>query len=246
MPESPRFLATTVLAIAWAALPGLLGFVLLANIAPASDWLRSHAAMGIAAYVVIFALTSGFGLLPTYAQAVLGGWVFGLAIGVPAALGGFLGGALIGFAITRLVGGASLRERIDAHPKAGVIRKAFVDRGFAKALGIVALLRLPPNSPFALTNLAMAGSGVRLPEYMLGTIIGMLPRTAVMVGLGAAGAASGASDIQTFVKERGPWQLVAGIALTIVVLLVLAAIAQRALGAIGPGRTDEAQGAPGA
>ncbi|MFO0873688.1 MAG: VTT domain-containing protein [Phycisphaerales bacterium] len=239
MSQSPRFVATTILAIAWAALPALLGFMLLANIAPASDWLRSHEAMGLAAYVAIFAFTSGFGLLPTYAQAVLGGWVFGMAIGVPAALGGFLGGSLIGYAITKLIGGDALRERIDAHPRAGVIRKAFVDRGFAKALGIVALLRLPPNSPFALTNLAMAGSGVRLPEYTLGTILGMLPRTALMVGLGAVGAASGANDIRTLVKARGPWQLIAGIVITIVVLLALAKIAKRALRTIDGGAASE-------
>ena len=144
-------------------------------------------------------------------------------------MAGFTGGALLGFAVSRLVGREALRQRIDQHPKAHVIREALVGHGFWRTLGTVTLLRLPPNSPFALTNLAMAGSGVRPLPFLVGTILGMTPRTAVMVGLGAAGAASGARDIVQLVQERSGWQIAAGIGVTIVVLMVLAATGNHAL-----------------
>lgn len=225
----PRLIATAVLGIAWAVLPAAFGFLLLANIGPASDWLREHRGAGWLVYAVVFAVTSGLGLLPTYAQAVVGGWVFGLAWGSPGALLGFAGGALLGYALTRLVGKQALRERIDRHPRAQVIRESLIDRGFWRTVGTVTLLRLPPNSPFALTNLAMAGAGVRLVPYVVGTILGMAPRTIVMVGLGATGAASGARDLQSLAKERSLFLVIGGIVLTIVVLLILGAVANAAL-----------------
>ncbi len=227
--QSTRFTATTILAAAWALLPAVLGFVLLARIGLAGDWLKAQGDIGALVYVAAFALTAGFGLLPTYAQAVLGGWVFGLVGGLPLALAGFTGGALIGFVVSRLIGRDALERRLAEHPKAAVIRQALIGRGFWPTLGTVTLLRLPPNSPFALGNLAMAGSGVNLGSYLLGTMLGMAPRTAVMVGAGAAGAASGAKDIQTLISERGPWQLMIGIAATVAVLAVLGLIARAAL-----------------
>ena len=57
----------------------------------------------------------------------------------------------------------------------------------------------------------------------------MLPRTAVAVALAAAASATGAEDIQTFVRHRGPWLLVAGVLGGMAVLGILGTIARRAL-----------------
>ena len=75
----------------------------------------------------------------------------------------------------------------------------------------------------------MATTGVPLPAFVAGTLLGMLPRTAVAVALAAAAAATGAEDIQTFVRHRGPWLLATGVVGGMVVLGVLGAIARRAL-----------------
>ena len=71
-----------VLALAWVSLPAIFGFWLLAQIGGVSEWYRGwedRNGLGVALllYIVLFAATSGLGLLPTYAQAFLGGWVFG-------------------------------------------------------------------------------------------------------------------------------------------------------------------------
>jgi uncharacterized membrane protein YdjX (TVP38/TMEM64 family) len=238
MPPEPRFAPpsllrvlgpTGLLGVAWTAAPAVCGTLLLASLAPVSDWLLYHRPVGLAVYTVVFVLGAGLGFLPTYAQSILGGWVFGVALGLPAALAGFTGGGLLGYHVARRVSKDRVEELIEGNPKARAIRDALVGRGPRRTLLVVALLRLPPNSPFALTNLVMATTGVPLPAFLAGTFLGMLPRTAVAVALAAAAAATGAQDIQTFVHHRGPWLPAAGVVAGMAVLGVVGAIARRAL-----------------
>lgn len=237
-----------ILGVLWAVLPAVCGFYLLARLGPVSEYLRSHGTNGVLLYVGVFILSAGLGLLPTYAQAVLGGWVFGFAKGLPAALAGFTGAALVGYAVTRFVSRDRVAQVIADNPKAQAISDALIGHGFARTLGIVALLRLPPNSPFALTNLVMAGSGVAPIPYALGTLLGMAPRTAVAVFFAAAAADSGAKDIQAFVKDgMGLWVFIGGIVVMLIVLAIIGHIANRAIERVVPARTtgmDELSSSP--
>jgi uncharacterized membrane protein YdjX (TVP38/TMEM64 family) len=238
MPSPPRLSSsspplalgpTGLLGVAWTAAPAVCGTLLLAYIGPVSEWLLYHRPAGLALYTVVFVLGAGLGFLPTYAQSILGGWVFGLAAGLPAALLGFTGGGALGYAVARRVSKDRVLERIEGNVKARAIRDALVGRGPWRTFLVVTLLRLPPNSPFALTNLVMAATGVPLPAFLAGTLLGMLPRTAVAVALAAAASATGAEDIQSFVRHRGPWLLVAGVLGGMAVLGILGTIARRAL-----------------
>ena len=65
-----------VLAVLWLVAPALLGFVLVANLSAASNWLETLGPAAPYVFALIFAVTSGLGILPTYAQAVVAGWVF--------------------------------------------------------------------------------------------------------------------------------------------------------------------------
>ena len=220
---------TGLLGLAWTGAPAVCGTLLLAGLGPVSEWLLYHKGVGLAVFTVVFVLGAGLGFLPTYAQSILGGWVFGLALGLPSALVGFGGGGLLGYHVARRVSKDRVEELIERNAKARAIRDALVGRGPLRTLLVVTLLRLPPNSPFALTNLVMASTGVPLPAFLAGTLLGMLPRTAVAVALAAAASSTGAEDIQTFVRHRGPWLLVAGVVGGMAVLGVLGAIARRAL-----------------
>jgi uncharacterized membrane protein YdjX (TVP38/TMEM64 family) len=220
---------TGLLGIAWTAAPAVCGTLLLAALGPLSEWLLYHRPLGLALYTVVFVLGAGLGFLPTYAQSILGGWVFGVGLGLPAALLGFTGGGLLGYRVARRVSRDRVLALIETNPKARAIRDALVGRSPWRTVLIVTLLRLPPNSPFALTNLVMATTGVPLPAFLAGTFLGMLPRTAVAVALAAAAASTGAEDIQTFVRHRGPVLLLAGIVGGMAVLGVVGAIARRAL-----------------
>jgi uncharacterized membrane protein YdjX (TVP38/TMEM64 family) len=220
---------TGLLGVAWTAAPAVCGTLLLAALGPLSEWLLYHRPLGLALYTVVFVLGAGLGFLPTYAQSILGGWVFGVALGLPAALLGFTGGGLLGYRVARRVSKDRVLALIETNPKARAIRDALVGRTPWRTVLIVTLLRLPPNSPFALTNLVMATTGVPLPAFLAGTLLGMLPRTAVAVALAAAASSTGAEDIQSFVRHRGPGLLLAGIVGGMAVLGVVGAIARRAL-----------------
>lgn len=214
-----------VLGVVWAVLPALGGFVLLANLGPVSAFLNEHRATGLAVYVLVFIFSAGFGLLPTYSQAILAGYAFGVVAGVPAALAGFVGAAMVGWVIARRVSAGRVDEEIRRHRRLALVRDALVRHGFGRALGLVALVRVPPNSPFALTNLVLSTSGVARGPYVLGTALGMLPRTVAAVAIGAQ--IEGALDRDAVGAPL--WLKIAGIVVTLVVVAVIGLIAQRIL-----------------
>lgn len=230
-----------ILAIAWTLLPAVLGLTLLVQLGAISEWLGSMGNLGIVVYISIFAVSAGLGLLPTYAQAILGGWVFGTLVGIPAALAGFTLASAIGYAIARLVSGERIEAMLRRHRKAETIKQALIGNGLWRTFGIVTLIRIPPNSPFALTNLLIAACGVKFGICLIATAIGMLPRTAVAVFFAAAARSTGATDIQTFVKDGlGFWALAIGIVVMLIVLMIISAIAKRALDHMTQSSADQA------
>ena len=196
-----------------------------------AHWLRERGGAGLALFTVAFAVLTGLALTPTWLLSLGAGYAFGVAWGAPAALCGFVAGSLIGYAIARRASGDRVMRVMDEHPRWRGVRDALVgvDReghGAWRTLGIVSLVRLPPNSPFALTNLVMASVRVPLAPFAAGTLLGMTPRTLAAVYLG--------STLQTITRESvkgaGGWWLVgAGVVGTLVVVMVITSLAQRAL-----------------
>ncbi len=217
------------LALAWAFVPAIAGFTLLANMAPVSRWLKGeteagagHFALGMGVYTAAFVLAAGFGVLPTYSISVLGGYAFGVPLGFAAALAGFGGASIVGYFIARTVARDNVEQEIQRHAKARVVRDALVRSGFWRTLAIVTLVRVPPNSPFALMNLTLAGTGVKLRAYIVGTLLGMAPRTLAYVVIG--------QQITDWSNPDKPkWLFVVGIAVTIVVIAIVGSIANKAL-----------------
>lgn len=226
--RSKRLVATSILAILWGTTPPLWGFILLANLGPFSEWLREDQTVGIIAFTGLFILAAGSGLLPTYAQAILGGWAFGFRNGFIASIIGFVGGALVGWGIARLVAGRGVELWLDSKPKARIVREALVEEGFWRTLLVVTLLRVPPNSPFALSNLAMSASGAKIGPYLLGTAIGMMPRTAIACWIAAEGATH-AEDLQSLVREKGWVPALLGVLVLAVSLGIIGLIGRAAL-----------------
>ncbi len=215
------------LAIAWTAMPPLGGFLLLAFIGDISAWLETHKIMGVVLYAVLFMFSAGFGALPTYSQALLGGWAFGPVVGFLAAWAGFVGASLIGYTIARTISKRRVEKMIDENAKARAVRDALIGHGMLRTTAIVGLIRVPPNSPFALTNLAMAASGVRLVPYVIGTALGMAPRTFAAVWLASEGAKRGDNLVDLFKRDK--LEIFIALAVTFVVLGVIGYIAKRAL-----------------
>ncbi len=228
-----------VLAGCWALLPALFGFWLLAEIGWVSERYESIQELhglgaAIAVYAVIFGVSAGLGLLPTYAQAFLGGWIFGTVAGTAGAMAGILLGATLGYVVSRLVSGKRVEAIIERRPAVSAVRDALVDSGAVRSAGIVALLRLSPNSPFALSNLVLGGSRAGLVAMFLGTLVGMLPRTALAAALAAAANTEGTRGLGDVVRERGPVVTVLGIAVLVVAFVIIARVGRLALQRVVP------------
>jgi uncharacterized membrane protein YdjX (TVP38/TMEM64 family) len=169
------------LAVLAATFPPLGGFVLLGLITRLAPWLQAHLALGLVILIVGFSLAAGLSLLPTYACSCLAGYAFKFAIGFPASMFAFVGGSLIAYVVSSRAAGNRVVDIVREHPKWEAVRVALLDAGFWKALGIITLLRLPPTSPFAAANFIMGTIRAPLIPYLLGTLIGMAPRTAAVV-----------------------------------------------------------------
>ena len=215
-----------------AVMPAIGGIVLIGSYEVVSPWLQSHELSGVGLYVIAFILLAGFALLPTYAQAGLGGWAFGFFMGLPAALLGFFGASLIGYELGKRASGDRVMTLLDQHSKWRAVRDALVgeELGFFKTLGMVTLIRLPPNSPFAITNIVL--SSVRVPRvpYALGTLFGMAPRTGVVVFL-AAQIQGSAFDKDAVSKPW--WYWVAAIGSSLLMIIVLYVVGSRAVARVG-------------
>ena len=230
----------SILAAGAMFLPPLGSIVLLRYINDIGQWLRGHGSQGVAIYIAGFAVFAGVALLPTYASAILGGWAFGFRTGLLAALAGFLGGAIIGYCVARPTASARVGALIAEKPRWKAIRDALVGGSFLKTLGIVTLVRLPPNSPFAFTNLVLASVRVPTGVFLLGTALGMLPRTALVVWLASQFKDQLAKDVATAKK---PWWLFAAMIVgSVVVMGVVGVLAKRALARLTAETTNSLAG----
>lgn len=222
------------LAMGALVLPPLGSIVLFMTMGTTGPWLQSHAEIGVVMYVVAFAILAGLALLPTYAQSALGGFAFGVTLGIPAALFGFAGGAFIGYTIAGRATGDRIQKLIEEKPRWRVVRDALLDqrRGWVRTTGMVALLRLPPSSPFALINLLMASVKVPQSSFIVGTLIGMLPRTSLAVVIGA-----GVQDLTRDTLEQAlpAWAWGVGIGLSIAIAIFIGVLATRAIDRIPRG-----------
>ena len=197
--------------------------MILGLIQPLAPSIRALGPTGAGLYVGAFWLLGGFPVVPTYAWAALGGWTFGVLDGFSLAMTAFVGAAWLGYAFTDWLGADRARQVIDEQPKWQAVRLALVDRGFWQTLGIVALLRLPPTSPFSFTTYVMAIARVPLGTYLLGTLAGLAPRTLAVVIMFA--------NLQQldFAYPQQAWLRIAGIIATLVVVVVITRIAQNAI-----------------
>lgn len=234
------------LALIAATLPALGGLILLGSLPSIGPWLRQHELTGVVLYALAFALSSGLALLPTYAQSLLGGWAFGVWAGFPAALVGCVVGATLGYEIARRAASAKVMHIVERNVRLAVVRRALIGEGrplgFWRCLGLVVLVRLPPNSPFALTNLVLAS--VRVPRlcFVAGTAAGLAPRTAVAVWL----ASQVADLVEAPAGVRPGWLTVAGLVVSLVAVAVIGAMANRALARVGSaGPAEVSDSAPG-
>jgi uncharacterized membrane protein YdjX (TVP38/TMEM64 family) len=220
------------MAIIVTCLPAIGAIFLFAIASRVTPWLAAKGIVGAMIFAAAFAILGGFALVPTYANSILGGWMFKFALGFPIVLVGLGGAAMIGYVLAHRIIGHRVEEVIAEHPKWEIVRRALVGESTMKTIGIVTLLRLSPLLPFETTTLLLAMCGVRAMPFLVGTILGVAPRAAVIVFAGAA-----AHKLELHAAPH-PAVIVIGLLLTAASVIIIAVIAKHALDrATGAGST---------
>lgn len=139
---------------------------------------RGHGISGAALFLLVGALFTAIGL-PRQLIAFLGGYAFGLWLGVLVASAAALLGCALSFFYARLFGRRWLAARLGE-------RAQRFDRFIQDhPLSMTVLVRLLPVGNNLLTNLAAGVSGIRVAPFLLGSWLGYLPQTLVFALVGS-------------------------------------------------------------
>ncbi|HTI51277.1 MAG TPA: TVP38/TMEM64 family protein [Planctomycetaceae bacterium] len=183
--------------------------------------------------------------LPGSPVTLFGGFAFGgtftglVRVTAAVSIGSTLG-ATLAFLIGRYFARGWIERRVAARPRFRAIDEAVGRAGFR----IVLLARLSPVFPFNLLNYGFGITGVSLRDYVLGSWIGMLPGTIVYVYLGStmrqlAEVFSGRARQSP--AQQGLFYL--GLLATLIVVVVIARVARKALQTAIPDRTGDVRNA---
>ena len=189
-------------------------------------WFEPLASLGLlAAPLLILATVAlcGLSLVPTHATSLVSGMLFGAASGSAVALVATLAAALFGYQVLRPLARSRATAALASRPRAATVHRALFHRGTRRTALLIALIRLSPAMPFAATNLLMAAAGVRRSPFLLGTLLGIAPRVALVA---SAGAGLSTLDLSQATDQR---LLAAGAAATLLALVVASTVARRAL-----------------
>lgn len=168
-------LAILALALAWKFTP----LASLVNPKVLGAALKSFTSDAWAPLVVIAAFVGG-GLImfPVTVLIAATAATFGPGLGFLYAGVGAMLSALVTYLLGARFGKKSLRELFG--PKLNRIRRRIARKGIIA----IATVRLIPLAPFTVVNLVAGASDIRLSQYLIGTMIGMLPGILVLSVLG--------------------------------------------------------------
>ncbi|WP_270937856.1 TVP38/TMEM64 family protein [Falsiroseomonas oryzae] len=154
-----------------------------------AGFVARNAVLAAAAYVATYVGVVAFSLPGATVMTLAGGFLFGAVLGTALTVVAATTGATLVFLFARRIFGTDALERLGpraARIAAGIRREA---------VSYLLVLRLVPLFPFVLVNLVPAFCGVRLPVFVLTTLFGILPGSAVYTlagaGLGEVLAAGG-------------------------------------------------------
>jgi len=142
------------------------------------DWVRDSGLLAPLAFIAIYAVAVAISVPGGLVFTIAGGFLFGAVFGTIYTVIGATIGAAIVFAAARTALGDVLEKR--AGP---TLRK--MEAGFREdAVSYMLVLRLVPLFPFWLVNIVPALLGVPFRVYVLTTLVGIIPGTAVYASVG--------------------------------------------------------------
>jgi len=144
-------------------------------------WAESHFWPGVIVYTLAFAVLITLTLPMATVFTVAGGFLFGPGVGPAAALAGMTLGAVLTFALMRLLG---VRED-SAFLRHGRARSVFelMDRN---AIFYVMLLRIVPVAPCFAVNAGAAITRIDFVRFLIASLVGLTPSAIVYASVGAS------------------------------------------------------------
>jgi uncharacterized membrane protein YdjX (TVP38/TMEM64 family) len=191
------------------------------------QWVRAAGTAGVGVFILAYVLAAVL-FLPGSILTLGAGFVYGVIKGTAIVWVAANTSAALAFLLGRTLAREWIAGKVRAKPGFAAIDRAVGAQGFK----IVLLTRLSPAFPFSLLNYAYGLTSVRFRDYVLGSLIGMLPGTVMYVYLGslvtsvtelASGRASGGTAEKLF--------YFAGLVVTILVTVYVTRVARRALAA---------------
>jgi uncharacterized membrane protein YdjX (TVP38/TMEM64 family) len=210
------------LIVAWLRLPVLSCVVnFLGCVERAGMW--GPVVLGL--FYVVFSVL----LVPASIPTLTAGFLFGVGIGSATAIIGSTAGACVAFLVGRTLARRWVARRVAHSRRFAALDTAIGEHGFK----IVLLTRLSPISPFVVLNYMFGLTKVSFWEYAAGSLIGMIPGTVLFVYFGAG--LRSLAEVRAFSRGQGPggetervifW---IGLAVTVVIVVVLAKLARNTL-----------------
>jgi uncharacterized membrane protein YdjX (TVP38/TMEM64 family) len=207
-PLPVRLLPLAVLAAAAALFwwYGCFGYFTLQSLAENREtllgWVSQNCATALAGYIVIYALIVALSLPVAAPLTLAGGFLFGWLVGGVATVAAATCGAVAIFILARTALAGPLARQ--AGPWLDKLRAGFQE----DAIGYLLFLRLVPAFPFWLVNLAPALLGVSLRDYIIATVIGIIPGTFAFAltgaGLGSVLAAHHEAYVACMAQNPAP------------------------------------------
>ncbi|MFA9441482.1 TVP38/TMEM64 family protein [Uliginosibacterium sp. sgz301328] len=186
------------------------GWLSVSTLEAGAQWARNqHFAplLVVAAYVV-----AGVFFLPFTPLVIVTGAVFGPLWGSVYAIAGALASALASYGCGKAVG-SDLITRFGGERARHLIQQ-LQRRGFYAIL----FVRVVPVAPFSVINVVAGASGIRVRDFALGTLLGMVPGVVITVVL---------SDSIADIVTRPSASSVAMVVLGVVVLLLVGVAVRR-------------------
>jgi uncharacterized membrane protein YdjX (TVP38/TMEM64 family) len=154
---------------------------------------RSLGGIGLIGFALLQAFIALSGILPASLLGIVGGTIYGLAVGFLLASASTMAGAVLAFLLSRSTFRPAIERLCARRPRLGNFDARIARDGWK----LVCLLRLSPVMPFAPTSYLLGLSSIRMRDYLIGTLASM-PTLLGFVFLGtladgsAAAAPSGA------------------------------------------------------
>jgi uncharacterized membrane protein YdjX (TVP38/TMEM64 family) len=197
------------------------------------DWIDELGIWGPVLLIVLDLLVVIL-LLPGVMFTLGAGFLFGLWWGTLFIVIGTAGGAILAFLIARHLFSQRFARYLMEQPNARVLEGALVQSGWK----FILLTRLIPFFPFKLTNYLFGLGRFRLRDFVIGTVIGIIPYTLTNVYVGSLAADLATLGVRGEPRQWWEWALYAGMLLLAVAMLVFITRRARRILAREMGRQD--------